>query len=134
MPIITDVHPLFNVESMGMAKGLLAGLLVPCPSILCVMAAYFVNSEHRFDSLNTTALACIVFKHLRKLLFIITGDTVGQHMDGKAGFSHIVTGGFNASCGICSGNKKFGDVACLDKGGKFFAGQSVALCFCENVF
>ena len=47
---------------MGMAKGLLAGLLVPCPSILCVMAAYFVNSEHRFDSLRTTALAVDMFR------------------------------------------------------------------------
>ena len=76
---------------------------------------------HNFTELTDGAtLACIIFKHLIEFPFIITGDSVRQNMDDITGLGHIVAGRFYASRGICSGDKKLGDIVCLDKGGKFF--------------
>ena len=86
---------------------------------LHVIGLTFLHDFAEFT--DSAALACIVFHHLREFLFVIACDAVGQNMNGISGFGHVVTGGFYASCGICTGDKKLGDVAFLDKGCKFFA-------------
>ena len=76
---------------------------------------------HNFtEFIDGAALVCIIFHHLRKFIFIIACDAVRQNMNGISDFGHIEASGLYAGCGICSGNKKLGDVVCPDKSVKFF--------------
>ena len=66
---------------------------------------------HNFtEFIDGAALVCIIFHHLRKFIFIIACDAVRQNMNGISDFGHIEASGLYAGCGICSGNKKLGDV------------------------
>jgi tetratricopeptide (TPR) repeat protein len=79
------------------------------------------------ERLDFTALTCVIAEHFVHLFQIIAGDTVGNDMYGVTGLGHVEAGGFHAGGGIRTGNIKLVYAVCLDKCGKFFTCQSVAL-------
>ncbi len=54
-------------------------------------------------------------------------------MNDIAAFRQIVAGGFDAGCGIGSGNVKLGNSMLLKEGGKRLAGQGIAFCLCKDM-
>lgn len=92
----------------------------PCVIFLVLHTAFYLFSRLpvsyiplRADDLlkrqYRAALAFVIRKQLRQLLFVVAGDAVRQHMDGAAAFHHIEAGGFDAGCGIRADNIKVGN-------------------------
>ena len=76
---------------------------------------------------NRASFAFIIYKHLRQLLFIITGYTVRKYMNVISIFSHIKAGRFDTGRSIRPNNIKVGNTMLLNKSSKCIAGQGVAL-------
>ena len=101
--------------------------MIPPIFPLSVRHCVFLHLHDLLKRHNRASFAFIIYKHLRQLLFIITGYTVRKYMNVISIFSHIKAGRFDTGRSIRPNNIKVGNTMLLNKSSKCFAGQGVAL-------